>query len=584
MPQRYFVTRHAGAIKWAVRQGLRARKIEMQNFDPRLVQPGDVVMGTLPIHLVAEVNQRGGQYWHLAMEVPPEWRGRELTADDMEACGARLDEFRVLGLGTRSDRMRDPETWDDKAADEASPALHLCIATGQQLPNAVPIKLCAWDRVVIFASPRMRRSAESLAAFVADEAERRGQPQSAQALRFELPDSASLRELRAAVQAAVVALRREFPHHQLVLNITGGLKLMTLGFADALRGQARIFYCDAERGVLASVEPEEQEPVALGPELDFVSYMRVQGFWIDRGGVPDLPHQQRMQARRALTATLTLLLPQLSPDLRAMVHESPCHGFMALLHKLASDAADSARFEGSPFAALQQARLPGESRIDSKGRELVQHLQQARLLVQGTDVKAGARQISLCFADTEAARYLAGGYLEEFTWLSAVAVGLPDAHIGLNAHLDPLMRRAGRNSDALNEIDVGVAWNGRLLQIECKAGRQLNRGDKAQPILNKVVAVRNAVGGPLARTWIVGNTSLPAKEDADIRARAQVGQVYLYLEPRELERLPRFIAEWAGRKLDPSVDWRAETLKLDAGKPKSTANPKTRKAATAAAG
>jgi len=583
MPQRYFVTRHPGAIKWAQRNGLRARKIEMKDFDPQVVQPGDVVAGTLPIHLVAELNQRGAHYWHLTMDVPVDMRGRELTADDMDACGARLDEFRALGLGTRNDEMRTRETWGGHPESAAYPALHLCIATGQQLPNAAPIKLCAWDRVVIFASPKMADSATKLAAFVADEAERRGQPQSAQALHFTLPDGGSLRQLRAAVQAAILQLRRVFPQHQLVLNITGGLKLMTLAFADTLRGQARILYCDAERGVLESVEPEGEEAVALGPELDFANYMRVQGFWIDRGGVPALQYQKQMQARRAITATLALRLPKISPDLLAMIGAAPCRGLAAALHKLAADAANSARTEDDFFAAVQEANLLDDSRISPEGMVLIQHLKQARLLVKGTEVAAGARRQRFCFADASAARYLAGGYLEEFAWLSAMATGLPDTHIGLNAHLDPLKRRQGRHSDALNEVDVGVAWNSRLLLIECKAGRQLSTGEKAQPIVNKLVAVRNAVGGPLARAWVVGNTPLPAREEADIGARTQVGQISVYLKPSDLEQLPQFIANWAGLKTTPSIDWRAEVLPLNASKPQAKASPKASKVTVAAA-
>lgn len=522
------------------------------------IRPGDVVIGTLPIQLVAEVNQRGGHYWHLAMDVPPEWRGRELSADDMDACSARLHEFRVLPLGSRSEDMAGPDTWDEGGE---RPTLHLCIASGQQLPNAVPIKVSAWERVVVFASRRMKDSADKLAAFVADEASRRGRPEAAEVLRFDLPDESSLPKLRAAVQAAVAELRRRYPQHQLVLNMTGGLKLMTLAFADVLRGQARILYCDAERGVLEAVEPEGQPPVPLGPELDFENYLRVQGFRIVDGGVPDVAKQERMDERRALTATLALQLPKVDPSLHAMVGNWRCRGLAALLRKLAVDGVDSVR--SGAFAATQHARLLDDTRVGADGMALVRHLKEARLLVKGTEIEAGARPLQVCFADVEAARYLAGGFLEEFAWLSARAAGLPEGHVGMNAHLDPLQRRAGRQGEALNEVDVGVAWNARLLLIECKAGRQLGSGDRAQPILNKAVAVRNGVGGALARSWIVGDAELPAREAADVGARAKVGQVELRLGAGELARLPTTIAEWAGLQGSvPTIDWRAEVLPL----------------------
>ncbi|HHQ40896.1 MAG TPA: CRISPR-associated protein Csx16 [Chromatiales bacterium] len=50
---------------------------------------------TLPIHLAAEVCERGARYLHLRLEVPRELRGRELTADDLAALGARLEAYQV---------------------------------------------------------------------------------------------------------------------------------------------------------------------------------------------------------------------------------------------------------------------------------------------------------------------------------------------------------------------------------------------------------------------------------------------------------------------------------------------------------
>lgn len=93
----YFVTRHKGAIEWALRKGVDARLVA--HLDPEEIGPGDLVLGPLPVHLVAEVNRRGGRYFHIEMAVPEEARGRELSADDMERFGARLVEFRAERVG-----------------------------------------------------------------------------------------------------------------------------------------------------------------------------------------------------------------------------------------------------------------------------------------------------------------------------------------------------------------------------------------------------------------------------------------------------------------------------------------------------
>lgn len=90
----FFVTRHPGAVEWVTRQGISIDRT-MTHLDLSDVQPGDVVIGTLPVHLAAEVCARRARYLHLALELPAESRGLELTAEDMARFGARLVEHWV---------------------------------------------------------------------------------------------------------------------------------------------------------------------------------------------------------------------------------------------------------------------------------------------------------------------------------------------------------------------------------------------------------------------------------------------------------------------------------------------------------
>jgi CRISPR-associated protein Csx16 len=90
----HFITRHEGARDWAEEEGFSVDRL-IEHLDPLDIQPGDRVLGTLPVNLAAEVCARGGRYFHLSLDLPPEWRGRELSAEDMRRFGARLREFRV---------------------------------------------------------------------------------------------------------------------------------------------------------------------------------------------------------------------------------------------------------------------------------------------------------------------------------------------------------------------------------------------------------------------------------------------------------------------------------------------------------
>jgi len=91
---RWFVSRHPGAVEWAAR-----RKLAVDQFVPHLnvqdVRDGDLVYGTLPVELAAEVCRRGARFFSLCVNVTEEQRGRNLTADELEALHADLYEYQV---------------------------------------------------------------------------------------------------------------------------------------------------------------------------------------------------------------------------------------------------------------------------------------------------------------------------------------------------------------------------------------------------------------------------------------------------------------------------------------------------------
>ena len=90
----WFVSRHPGALQWMQQYG-PAFDCHVAHLDPVQVQPGDSVIGTLPVHLAAQVCARGAAYWHLALTLPAEARGRELSAKELASMGARLQRFHI---------------------------------------------------------------------------------------------------------------------------------------------------------------------------------------------------------------------------------------------------------------------------------------------------------------------------------------------------------------------------------------------------------------------------------------------------------------------------------------------------------
>jgi CRISPR-associated protein Csx16 len=90
----YLITRHAGARAWAEQLGLQIDRL-MQHLDPEQIQPGDTVIGTLPLHLIAAICDKPARYFNLVLDVPEALRGKELSAEDMTACQARIERYEV---------------------------------------------------------------------------------------------------------------------------------------------------------------------------------------------------------------------------------------------------------------------------------------------------------------------------------------------------------------------------------------------------------------------------------------------------------------------------------------------------------
>lgn len=92
----YFITRHKGALEWAKEEHVHydVHVTHLANFDE--LRAEDTVIGTLPIHLVADLHVRGIRYVHLSMHVPAHFRGLELSAQQLRDCRIRLEEFYVV--------------------------------------------------------------------------------------------------------------------------------------------------------------------------------------------------------------------------------------------------------------------------------------------------------------------------------------------------------------------------------------------------------------------------------------------------------------------------------------------------------
>ena len=96
LPRRFFVSRHPGAIEWARQYPWAVRARFVPHLEIEEIGEGDVLIGTLPVHLAAEVCARGARYLHLSISLTAGQRGCELTAQELDAADACLVPYEVI--------------------------------------------------------------------------------------------------------------------------------------------------------------------------------------------------------------------------------------------------------------------------------------------------------------------------------------------------------------------------------------------------------------------------------------------------------------------------------------------------------
>lgn len=96
---RWLITRHPSARAWVEHVGITYDRF-LEHLDTRKVMTGDIVIGSLPVHLAAEVCSHGARYLHLTLTLDREGRGLELDEEAMMRFGARLQEYVITQPGS----------------------------------------------------------------------------------------------------------------------------------------------------------------------------------------------------------------------------------------------------------------------------------------------------------------------------------------------------------------------------------------------------------------------------------------------------------------------------------------------------
>jgi putative CRISPR-associated protein (TIGR02620 family) len=504
----WFVSRHKGAIQWANSAGIKvASKGIVSSLDIEQVRSGDNVVGTLPINLAAEVARRGAHYEHLALDLPDEARGQELSAEDMRRYGARLEHYHIELLGQAQQRSE----WDGN-----DDYVMLVVASAQTLPNVLPI-------LARNTLPKMLYIVVSKSAFAKQAAQTIAHIAGLLAIPVKYLDDAPTAPLSSVQEFAedkLKTIRKKFPAARIVLNATGGTKIMSNGFSRAVGVAGEIIYCDTENDCIEYFSPQGRKPDVLQPELlDLQTYLLSKGVKITHCASSVPGWMETARSREKLTRHFVKKLAGHSPEIGVNA--------IGYLNLIATQALPVKKQKNGgkakPWEPIQNFPL---------SKDLAGRIEEYGIWEQLPDKK-------IKFTDESFAEYIRGGWLEEYAALTMEQLGVDQKHWGVGVKITPLVKDAEEKShDDLNELDLAVVWRNRLLVIECKTGKQV-QGGESQDILNKLEAIRSYAAGSFGQFWLL------SVRFADSIAVKRANEYRIELHEREaIALLPELIADW----------------------------------------
>ncbi len=379
--------------------------------------------------------------------------------------------------------------------------VHVAIVSDQLLPTVIPCLMHRPDRVELVASRPMAAKAERLRRVL----EQHGL---AAVIHGQAPD-AGLGGIRTYAAKLAKELAGRSPGDELVFNATGGNKLMTLGFVEVFREQAdRIIYTDTAHGrieVIADRHTAAPQPEPMRDVLDVPRYLAVQGFHYHGSVSDDTGQMARIQARREIAMALA----------HQATHSS---GFIGFINGVAHRALDEqGRHLVHPVQQLSKALN------DTWRTRFAQFAQAGLLKVEG------ARAVR--FSDLESARFLGGGWLEEYAFVVAREAGLFDVRMGVKGVWE------GTES-ARNEFDVLACHRNRMLFIECKTLR-FTGNENDNDLAYKVKSLGEDTRGLLGDTWV-----LAAQEPSPILCDRAKQAGFQVIRPKHLSTLRGWLDLW----------------------------------------
>ena len=391
-------------------------------------------------------------------------------------------------------------------------AIHVCLLSDQLLPNLIPILMERPRRVYLVATDEMKargRDARMQRLLRRENIEVRVRPRA---------PSTGIDAVRGAAHKLAQELKNAEADKTIVLNATGGTKLLSMGFVEVFRDQLegyplRIIYTDTEHRSIETLVPRERPATPMESVLDVPSYLAAQGMVLEPAVSDDDRWRSGVETRRDVSEYLASNCEALGPFLGAL--NKAVHG----------DGRSPGALLPNGAGLTGRAQQFGRSRPQGLWREALTRIADAGLLWWDGDRE-------LRFDSVESARYLGGHWLEEFAWLAARSTGLQDIR---GSAIGRWESQSGAAAPT-NEFDLLAVHDNRLLLLECKTGR-LDAGEQA--VAARLESLGRNAGGLFGSSLLVSARELPETMKGRCRSLG-----IRFLEQGAIGGLADCIAHW----------------------------------------
>lgn len=387
--------------------------------------------------------------------------------------------------------------------------VHVAIVSEQVLANLIPALMERPEVVVLVASDEMVR--RKLAGRLERLLEKAGMDV---VVKPGVPE-VGLAAIHEFALELLGELGQRWPGAEVVLNATGGTKLMSLGFVEFFRGAARIIYTDTRHRcieVLPDGREGRAEPVPMGNVLDVPRYLEAQGLRYVTALSDNVDGLARVQTRKPVAKHLAHHAPQLESFFRAM-------------NKLADEALGRGETLVAPHQALHyapDARSPWAAAL--------RKLSEAKVL----SWQEGGADIG--FFDAAGAAFLRGGWLEEYAFHVIRDAQVQDTRLGVEVR--PFDIRQENADKVRNEFDVLACHGNQLLFVECKTVR-FHEGENDNTVSYKLKSLGETARGLFGESWL-----LSAQAPTEILVeRCRQARIRL-LGPADLPKLREQVLAW----------------------------------------